>query len=447
MKLLQKLRSRVAYNCISQDDSISTLEYWSDIIFAKTVFYLAPLGLIAIIPAVIIALDTESYLILNFNIFCFVVLVGVGYIPDISVKIRKKSLVLLLFMTAFVLLLEVGNFGPGLVYLLASTVFILLLFPGKRSIVPFILLLTFCVLYGFVIYFNLYKTFPEQNINLLEWIAASTSVLFVSAILMLMIPFFLSKLESTVKEKQIILESLEKTNSELSIALDEVNSKNEELEQFAYIASHDLQEPLRMVTSFVEKLKQKYSSQIDEKGLQYIHFATDGANRMKQIILDLLEYSRAGKSTVTKEEVDVNQLLSDWKVLRRKLITEKSAEIKFDQLPIITTYKAPLVQVLHCLLDNAIKYSDVEQKPQVSVDIKYVSDLWEVTVKDNGIGIAPEFHEKVFVIFQRLHNKNEFAGSGIGLAIVKKQVESWGGEIGLNSEVGKGSTFYFTVPK
>jgi PAS domain S-box-containing protein len=227
----------------------------------------------------------------------------------------------------------------------------------------------------------------------------------------------------------------------------ELERSNEELEQFAFVASHDLQEPLRMVSSFMDLLKQKYGYKLDEKGLQYIHFATDGAKRMKQIILDLLEYSRATKHTEGIEEVNFNEVLSEFEQLRRKLISEKSAEITSNNLPTLNSYKAAITQILHCLLDNALKYSVDGIPPIIEIHSVEKKSEWSFSIKDNGIGIEPQFHDKIFIIFQRLHNKDKYSGTGIGLSIAKRQVEFLGGKIWLKSEPGEGAVFYFTIPK
>jgi PAS domain S-box-containing protein len=227
----------------------------------------------------------------------------------------------------------------------------------------------------------------------------------------------------------------------------ELERSNEELEQFAFVASHDLQEPLRMITSFMDLLQRKYGDQIDEKGHQYIHFATDGAKRMKQIILDLLDYSRASKSIEGKEEVDLNEILSEFKQLRRKIISEKSASINSNKLPILYTYKVAIMQTLHCLLDNALKYTEVGTVPKIEINAIENEKEWEFSIQDNGIGIDSQFYDKIFVIFQRLHNNDKYSGTGIGLSITKKHVEFLGGRIWLESTPKKGTIFYFIIPK
>jgi PAS domain S-box-containing protein len=250
-----------------------------------------------------------------------------------------------------------------------------------------------------------------------------------------------------VSERKKHEAELIKLNESLKKYAHQLELTNEELEQFAFIASHDLQEPLRMITSFLDQLKRKYGGQLDSRAHEYIHFATDGAKRMKQIILDLLEYSRAGKIQENHSKISLEQLIHDYKSLRKRIIEEKSVQIDHSALPVVDGYRAPLTQVLHCLLDNAIKYTSEGTSPRIQLQVVETSTEWTISVRDNGLGIAPEFFEKIFVIFQRLHNRSQHSGSGIGLSIVKKQVESSGGEVWLESSVGTGSVFYFTIPK
>jgi PAS domain S-box-containing protein len=252
---------------------------------------------------------------------------------------------------------------------------------------------------------------------------------------------------SDISDQKRMTVQLSELNKDLQQQTLELKRSNDELEQFAFVASHDLQEPLRMISSFMDLLKRKYGDQLDDKGNQYIYFATDGAKRMKQIILDLLDYSRASKLTEGTETIDVNQVLSEFKQLRRKLISEKNAAFKSNTLPILITYRAAITQIFHCLLDNALKYSEDSINPIIEVDATENEKGWEFAIKDNGIGIEPQFHDKIFVIFQRLHNNETYAGTGIGLAVAKKHVEILKGKLWLESEPGKGSIFYFTIPK
>lgn len=242
-------------------------------------------------------------------------------------------------------------------------------------------------------------------------------------------------------------ESLRKLNGILDEKAKQLTDSNKELEQFAYVASHDLQEPLRMVTNFLTQIEKKYKAFLDEKGIQYIHFAVDGAQRMRQIILDLLEYSRVVRIEFKPENVDLNELLSEIQLLFVRKIEECNAIIQVEKLPIILGHKSPLRQVFQNLIDNALKYRNAHLQPKIIVAVKDQNTFWEFSVSDNGIGIEKEDFEKIFIIFQRLHSKVDYPGTGMGLAISKKIIDNFGGRIWLESTPGIGSKFYFAIPK
>lgn len=242
-------------------------------------------------------------------------------------------------------------------------------------------------------------------------------------------------------------DSLRILNKKLEKQTKALLNSNQELEQFAYVASHDLQEPLRMVTSFLTHLEKKYDNVLDDKGKQYIYFAVDGANRMRNIILDILEYSRVGKVKEESDKIDLNKLIDEVCKINNQIINETQAKIIYDKLPIINSYKTPLTQILHNLIGNALKYQHPNKSAIIKIKVIENDKNWHFKIKDNGIGIDKEFHDKIFVIFQRLHTKQEYSGSGMGLAIVKKIIENLNGTIWVESEINKGSTFHFTLPK
>ncbi|HJP64440.1 MAG TPA: ATP-binding protein, partial [Mucilaginibacter sp.] len=218
--------------------------------------------------------------------------------------------------------------------------------------------------------------------------------------------------------------------------LSDLVKQNAELEQFAYVASHDLQEPLRMITSFLTQLERKYGEVIDDKGKQYIHFAVDGAKRMRQIILDLLDFSRVGRTDDDLEMVDFNKLINEILALYRRQVEELNARINFEELPTIQIYKTPIRQVFQNLISNSLKYHAADRAPVIKISFTETNANFQFSVNDNGIGIASEYFDKIFIIFQRLHNKDEYSGTGMGLAIAKKIVESFGGKIWVESEEG-----------
>jgi PAS domain S-box-containing protein len=241
-------------------------------------------------------------------------------------------------------------------------------------------------------------------------------------------------------------ESLIELNLRLEKSIREMEISNQELEQFAYVVSHDLQEPLRMVSNFMTQLENKYGDVLDEKARQYIHFATDGAKRMRQIILDLLDYSRVGRHLDSLTEIDVQEIVGQAVSLNRKLIEDSDAKIVYSDLPIILSYKIPFTQIILNLLGNALKYQKENIPPLIEIKSVREEGFWVFSVSDNGIGIQEDMFEQIFVIFQRLHNQSHYRGTGIGLSIVKKIVEGLGGKVWLSSKVGEGSTFYFKLP-
>jgi PAS domain S-box-containing protein len=240
--------------------------------------------------------------------------------------------------------------------------------------------------------------------------------------------------------------SIRELNENLNRRALELANSNAELERFAYVASHDLQEPLRMVSSFMQLLQKKYENQLDETASQYISYAVDGAERMKQLILDLLEYSRVGTNQDNRVKTDMNDLTNQVLNIFSDKIQQTGAVIKVDPLPAIKVNASQVAQLMQNLIGNAFKYNKSE-KPEVEIGCMEQNNAWQFYIKDNGIGIDPKFYDKVFVIFQRLHNKNQYSGTGIGLAICKKIVEKHGGTIWIESAPGKGSTFFFTIKK
>lgn len=250
-----------------------------------------------------------------------------------------------------------------------------------------------------------------------------------------------------ISERKKADAELKMLHTELKERSEKLAISNSELEQFAYIASHDLQEPLRMITSFLGQIEKRYGEALDERGKQYIYFAVDGAKRMRQIILDLLEYSRVGRAAGNIENIDLNELIAEIKVLYRKKIDENYAEIKFENLPIIKGFISPLRQVFLNLISNALKYQPEGQKAIININAVELENDWQFCVSDNGIGIEAEYFDKIFIIFQRLHSREEYSGTGMGLAITRKIIESFGGKIWLESEEGNGTSFYFIIPK
>jgi light-regulated signal transduction histidine kinase (bacteriophytochrome) len=226
---------------------------------------------------------------------------------------------------------------------------------------------------------------------------------------------------------------------------DELERSNRDLEQFAYVASHDLQEPLRKVASFCQLLERRYKGQLDERADQYIGFAVDGAKRMQVLINDLLSFSRVGRLTREQVVVDCDEVLRQALGNLATVIEESGAEIDAGPLPSVRGEPALLTAVFQNLVGNAVKFHG-DEPPRVTLSAVRDGDFWTFTCADNGIGIDPEYAERVFVIFQRLHPKDAYPGTGIGLAMCRKIIEYHGGRIWLDTDADRGTTFRFTLP-
>ena len=237
-----------------------------------------------------------------------------------------------------------------------------------------------------------------------------------------------------------------KAEAQMKRMLEDLERSNAELEQFAYIASHDLQEPLRMISSYTQLIGRRYKDKLDADGEEFIEYAVDGATRMQDRIQALLTYSRVGTRGKEFEPTDCDTVLEEALSNLQVAIKKSGSVISHDPLPTITADNIQMVQLFQNLIENGIKFHD-EKQPEVHVSAKEQEDGWLFSVRDNGIGIDPEYSDRIFLIFKRLHAKGEYAGTGVGLALCKKIVERHGGRIWVESEPGKGATFYFTTPK
>jgi light-regulated signal transduction histidine kinase (bacteriophytochrome) len=233
--------------------------------------------------------------------------------------------------------------------------------------------------------------------------------------------------------------------AELRQRTEELARSNAELEQFAYVASHDLQEPLRMISSYVQLLGRRYKGKIDKDADEFIGFASEGASRMQRMINDLLAYSRIGTRGKNFEPVNLEEVLKRALENLQMAIKEKNAIITHDPLPMAFGDSGQMIQVFQNLIDNAIKFSG-EKQPSVHVSYKLEGNDCICSVQDNGIGIAPEYVNRLFLLFQRLHTRKEYPGTGLGLAICKRIIERHGGRIWVKSLPGEGSIFYFKIP-
>jgi light-regulated signal transduction histidine kinase (bacteriophytochrome) len=253
------------------------------------------------------------------------------------------------------------------------------------------------------------------------------------------------RLDETQRALMNMLEDIEEERVSAERAKVLLARSNTELEQFAYVASHDLQEPLRMISSYVQLLSRRYKGQLDADADEFIAYAVDGTLRMQQLINDLLAYSRVGTRGKPPVPTNFEDVFSKAIANLKMAIVESGVVVTHDQLPTALADELQMVQLFQNLIGNAIKFRNKEN-PQVHVSARPEGREWIFSIRDNGIGIDPQFHDRIFVLFQRLHGREEYPGTGIGLTVSKKIVERHGGRLWLESELGKGTTFYFSIP-
>jgi light-regulated signal transduction histidine kinase (bacteriophytochrome) len=221
---------------------------------------------------------------------------------------------------------------------------------------------------------------------------------------------------------------------------------NGELQQFVLVASHDLREPLRMIVGFVQLLEKRFPDNLDESSRKYIRFAVDGAHRIQQLIEDLLSYTRIGGGELAVREMDLGSALEEALLNLKLTLEEAKAEVHIGSLPVVLADRSLMVLLFQNLVGNAVKFRGPD-RPRVWIDSREEGDEWVISVRDNGIGIEEKYYGKIFEVFQRLHARDQYPGTGIGLALCRKIVDQHGGKIWVGSSPGKGSVFHFSLPK
>lgn len=447
MTFWENYKQIVLRNCTEPAIEESHLFYWRNKLFAATVLYLIPLSFMAFVPGVYIAIVTNITLLLIADLLVIVAFIVIAFAPDLSVQVRKKILIFSLYGVSVVLLYELGMYGPGMLYLLAITIFISLIFEFRYALASVIANILICGGFALLIYLDWGSSYVVTQYDLDTWAAVSSNLIFLCTVFLLLIPQLFDGLQRAFDKRNAFEQKLKQNQAVLKKSLIQLEEKNEELENFAYIASHDLKEPLRMVRNFMDLLQKKYSGNLDDKAQKYIHFAVDGAKRMSTLIDDLLEYSRVGRVHTERSRINLNMLIEEIRKDYYQDDKEGAKIITTTDLPVIEAVDVSIKMLFQNLISNGLKYQDGSVPPRISISYEDHQTHWKFIVKDNGIGIPKGYTEKIFEIFKRLHANSEYSGTGIGLAITKKIVEQHGGKIWVESEEGEGSTFYFTITK
>lgn len=266
------------------------------------------------------------------------------------------------------------------------------------------------------------------------------------------------EIQFAIRQKQQEIEQLTKDNKYQALLLEQSDQianqnvqllqVNEELRQFAYVASHDLKEPLRMIGSYTQLIRRRFNDQVDQDTGAFFDFVSEGVIRMNNLLDALLKYATIGKSELEKEAIDLNDIVDISKINLQMSIEETDTQIRVTHpLPVVHSVQSLLIQLFQNLLSNAIKFRKVDTAPEIDISFKEETDMYKIYIKDNGIGINPEFQERIFIIFQRLHTRAQYEGTGIGLAVCQKIIQRLGGSITIDSQLGEGATFIFTIPK
>lgn len=432
-----------------QDGFQSDLDRKKDNIFKYVLSILLPLSSVAFVPGIIYSFHVDLPYLGFADIIALTALVILTLPIKMPLFVRKVVFLWIAYFIAIAAIWYVGLLGPGLILLLAACLFGIVFFPNKHAIYFAHLNLGILILFAVLLYFDTFnwRDFIIRDHIIEEWGAVCGNLILMSYLFAFLIPYVFKKLQDTIDEQNRLKDKLETKQIELEKAMLTLERKNQELEQFAYVASHDLQEPLRMVSSFMEKIDQKYADVLDEKGKTYLHFAVDGSKRMRKMIIDLLEYSRFQRSIQEAEWVNLNEILAVELETFQEELSSLNATLIVDQLPSIFAPKSALIRLFQNLISNAIKYRKSDVPLFIEITCLEKEKEYIFSVKDNGIGIDEKYQSKVFTIFQRLHREDEISGSGLGLAICKKVVSDLGGNIWFESNSVDGTNFLFNLPK
>lgn len=446
-KLFQAYKNKIAANCSDPSAGQSGLLYWQNRLFGFILISFLPISLLAVIPGVIMSVISKAYFLAAFDFSVVFILGFIAFSRKLNIAIRKTMFISLIYVCAIILLYFLGSYGPGLLYLMSVTIFAIIIFKRGIAYLTVGINTLVCVLFGFGIHFQKINSVILTQHSIGAWIAISSNLLLLSIIITALLPTIFKGLQDTINEKEKLRMQLFLEQRSLEKSLHTVNIQNKELQEFAYMTSHDLQEPLRVITTLLVQLEKRSSGLLDEKALQYLQLARDGSERMKKIIEELLAYSLAEKKTYKIEPVDTNLIVENYLTQNQTHISVKNASVFWKDLPVIEADKLAIQRLFQNLLSNALKYQVPGNKPVVKISFQKTKKYWEFAFSDNGIGIKQEDFEKIFIVFKRLHDKSVYPGTGIGLAICKKIVDNHKGRIWVESEQSKGSTFFFTISK
>ncbi len=450
MTLWLRYKGKVETNLLgSTRPSSWGIEYWRDRLFVNIITYILPVSMVAYVPGMIMCYVSDQPYIAFYDTLVVALVALIAFKSGLELRLRKMIFLFCIYLLAVVLLYYMGSFGPGLLYLLACVIFVSLIYEVRMAWFSVIVNFLICVFFTFAIHFGwVGVAFAEYTAG--AWIGVSANQVLLSVIFAVSIHVLVNGLQETIRREQELLQQQRQEGRDLKSAVQKLKMKNEELEQFAYIASHDLQEPLNTISGLVQIIKIEKDKPDPSEFLKGLNFISSSVERLRVLIRGLLEYSRLG-ATISPQPIHCANTIRNVVHELHAAISGCGARIQIlesvENMPEIVACPLNMNQLFQNLISNAIKFRKDEVLPVVQIDVKDVGSSWLFSVTDNGVGIDSYQLDKIFIIFKRAHEQHLYAGTGIGLAFCKKIVELHGGRIWVNSEAGKGSSFYFTISK
>ncbi|SDD18733.1 Histidine kinase-, DNA gyrase B-, and HSP90-like ATPase [Algoriphagus faecimaris] len=448
MKFWNQYKSVIWRNLNLGDLSIQGLVFWQNQLFYITLLYLIPFSFLVFIPGFYVAYLEERWFLIISDLIALGILAVVAFTPWPSVKMKKMTFVALIYFLAMVMMIELGLLGPGLMYLVGGAVFTALLLPRpfwRLSVFGSVLV---CLLYYFAQDATWASIPDDQTVGFLHFLAVIINVFFVNAIISILLPLLLKKMEDNLLLQRELMEQLELSNERLDSSLKKLEFYNLSIGQLVKVTSQELQEPLRMISAFLKRIKDKYHDRLDEKGLSFIDFAMKGEKDVRDIVMRLWEFSVAEKTEWKVEPIDLNGLIDEILLSYRREIETYPVKIEKEELPQVWTDKEMITAIFTNLLMNAVQFSKPQSENLVQVKFEEKKEYLIFEFVDHGIGIEREQLENIFLAYRKVPIQNyKRKRIGLGLPIVKRAVEALQGEVWVESTFGTGTTVFVSLPK
>lgn len=447
MNLWKKYRSLVYRQCRTELIFDGGLNYWRDRLFVETIIYMLPLCMIALIPGVYLSFTTGYILLGMIDLLSGIMLAVVAFVPVISLNTKKGFFLLFIYVLAVVLVYYLGLFGPGLLYFFSGSVFAILFLPKKKGILSSVVNAAICTIFAVFIYHGYLPWKAEISVSLGTWIAVSSNLIFLSALMAVLIPKLFNGLQSTIEKKIELEQELKRHNDKLIHSMNQLEQKTREVEEFSLLAAHDLKEPLRNINTMLRIIKRDHIPLKTEKVERYLEIIDSSSRRMINLIEDLTAYTQIGLVKGEYSCIDLYSFLGEIFAGYTDSIEKEGGSVVLRKLPEVYSQAGSLDRIFRNLISNSIKYRSKNRPLLIEIWGESDTDHHNIYYKDNGIGIAEEFVPSAFKLFNRFHDEANYEGTGLGLATCKKVTQLLGGDITLKSGTGLGCEFCITLKK